>query len=351
MNIVYLYTEIMPYVTVVLEQLVNLGNVVHVFYLDREKQTPYVPDEIKGVHYYKESNYTRKELLFEIIKIKPDILVVCGWSNLKYIHVARVYKSKNLIPVVCPIDTQYIGRIKQLLGFIVSPFYIKHLFTHIWVPGVRQYHFARMLGYKSNRILLNSLTGNIALFSQAKIEHKKIEYPKSFLFVGRYQSVKGLDCLLKAWDMIEDKKGWTITTIGNGPLEAKLKSRIDINVLGFQNQNELIHLAESHGVFILPSIYEPWALVLQEFAAAGMPILCSDACGASDHYVINGFNGYCFERGSAYHLKNRLETFMSMSSEELMLMSERSRMLSSFTTPELSAYSLLSVVKDYNLQL
>lgn len=348
MNVVYLYTEIMPYVTIVLEQLVNLGNTVHVFYLDKERQTPYVPNEIQGVHYFKESNYTKEELLFEVTRIKPDILVVCGWNNLKYIHVARVYKNKKMIPVVCPIDTQYIGRIKQFIGFIISPFYIKHLFTHIWVPGVRQYHFARMLGYKPDKILLNSLTGNISLFSQAKIEHKKMKYPKSFLFVGRYQPVKGIDCLLKAWDMIEDKKGWTITTIGNGPLEDKLKGRRDINVLGFQNQSELIHLAENHGVFILPSIYEPWALVLQEFAAAGLPILCSDACGASDHYVINGFNGYRFEGGSSYHLKDRLETFMSMNPEDLMLMSEHSRMLSSFTTPELSAHSLLSAVKNYN---
>lgn len=196
-----------------------------------------------------------------------------------------------------------------MLGFIISPLFIKQLFTHIWVSGVRQYHFARMLGYAHSQILMYSLTGNIDLFQSANIERKSVSYPKKFLFVGRYNPVKGLDCLLKAWDMIQDKKGWSITFVGNAPLETMLKSRKDIVVLDFTDQKGLSLLTEEQGVFVLPSLYEPWALVLQEFAAAGLPIVCSDACGASDHFVINGYNGFRFKTGSPEDLRKKIRVY------------------------------------------
>ena len=334
----------MPYLTIVLEELAKKGHSFDVFFLDNERQTPYTAENIEGVSYHKVSVYNKDNLLQKVLDIDPSLLVVCGWSNSKYNYVARYFKKKGDIPVVCPIDTQYIGRFKQILGFIISSFFIKRLFTHIWVPGVRQYHFARMLGYAPNQILMYSLTGNLNLFQGAKIEHKSESYPKKFLFVGRYNPVKGLDCLLKAWDMIEDKKGWSITFVGNGPLETMLKSRKDITVLDFTNQKGLALLSEEQGVFVLPSLYEPWALVLQEFAAAGLPIVCSDACGASDHFVINGYNGFRFKTGSPEDLRVKLEYMMGLSSEELMIMAKRSKELSLYSNPEKSANSLLSSI-------
>ena len=65
----------------------------------------------------------------------------------------------------------------------------------------------------------------------------------------------------------------------------------------------------SCGVFVLPSIYEPWALVLQEFAAAGLPILCSSICGASPHFVINNYNGYTFTAGDVLFLISQVLRF------------------------------------------
>ena len=147
--------------------------------------------------------------------------------------------------------------------------------------------------------------------------------------------------------MIEDKKGWSITFVGNGPLESMLKSRRDVTVLDFTDQKGLVLLSEKHGVFVLPSLYEPWALVLQEFAAAGLPIICSDACGASDHFVIDGYNGFRFKTGSPEDLRNKLEYMMGLSPKELMIMAQRSKVLSLYTSPEKSANSLISSINFF----
>lgn len=343
MNIVYLYTEIMPYVDVVFNELSNQGHTITAFYKDKALQTPYVPRVIRNVEYCKESEFNTENLLDYINGKKPDIIVIAGWSYNKYLKIAKTYF--NVVPTICPIDTQYLGTIKQIIGVLFSFFFVRRYFSHIWVPGVRQFHFARLLGYKPSRIIMNSLTGDVSLFNTVDLTRKKDNYPKTFLFVGRYHQAKGLDILIKAWSNIVDKKGWKLVTVGNGPLESVLQSSPDIEVLGFKSQDDLIAIAASSGVFILPSMYEPWALVLHEFSAAGLPIICSDACGASSHFVISGYNGYTFETGSISDLQNKMEKIMSMKSEELLIMSQRSKSLSLYTNPEFSAYSLLSVLE------
>lgn len=343
-NIVYLYSEIMPYQTIVYKQLSDLGYNVHAFYVDKKRLTPYKPTEIKNVWYYPKSEYTQEQMLKKVMELSPKVLVVCGWAYSDYLYVAKKVKKTLQIPVVCPIDTQYIHRLKQRIGLLFAPFYFKRFFTHIWVPGVRQYDFARRMGYDSNSIILNSLTGNIDLFNKADIEKKKKAYPKKILFVGRYHEVKGLELLLKVWNSIECKNGWSLVCAGNGPLKHLLENSKDIEVLDFQPQESLVKLAEECGLFILPSKYEPWALVLQEFAAAGLPILCSDACGAASHLVINGYNGYTFETNDEQSLKAKLLKIMNLDDDKMLYMANNSRKLAQFVTPEISAKSLLSVI-------
>ena len=123
--------------------------------------------------------------------------------------------------------------------------------------------------------------------------------------------------MLKAWNSIEDKNGWKIVLAGNGPLKDRLLNLPNVDVLDFQPQERLVELAQNSGVFVLPSVYEPWALVLQEFAAAGLPIICSDACGAASHMVINGFNGYTFKSKDVQDLKRRLLSIMKKDGEGL----------------------------------
>lgn len=343
-NIVYLYTEIMPYQTIVYKELSNRGYSVYAFYNDKGRQTPYEAEKIDNVYYYPNSKYSPDNLYKFICEINPIILVVCGWSSSKYLYVARRFKKKKQVPVVCPIDTQYIGRLKQKIGFLISPFYIKRHFTHIWVPGVRQYYFACRLGYSPSNIILNSLTGNINLFKESNIDIKIKEYPKRILFVGRYKEVKGLTLLMDVWDSIEDKKGWSIVCAGNGPLKEFIEKHNAVEVMDFQSQDKLVQLAESCGAFILPSNYEPWALVLQEFAAAGLPIICSEACGASPHFVINNYNGYSFKTNDFNDLRDKINKIIKADNNKLIEMSYNSRQLSGMVTPEISAASLLSIL-------
>ena len=250
----------------------------------------------------------------------------------------------KLCPVVCAIDTQYLKRFKQVVGIMASKFIIRNTFSYMWVPGPRQYEFARLLGYSREKIIFNSLSGNIDLFKSASIEHKNKFYPKRFLYVGRFNKKKGLYLLLDAWDSISDKKGWTLTLVGNGPIEIELKKNKNIEIIPFMDQPKLVELAEQSGCFVLPSNYEPWALVLHEFTAAGLPVICSDACGAADMYVINGFNGFIYRTQSLSEICDSITKIINMPTSEIISFGRRSQKLSARITPQLSAMSLLGIL-------
>ena len=51
------------------------------------------------------------------------------------------------------------------------------------------------------------------------------------------------------------------------------------------------------GVFVLASRYDPWPLVIVESSAAGLPVLCTEACGSAVELVRAHYNGWLVATG------------------------------------------------------
>jgi glycosyltransferase involved in cell wall biosynthesis len=181
------------------------------------------------------------------------------------------------------------------------------------------------------------------LFLQASITHKQNNYPKNFLFIGRFVPVKGLNLLIDAWNQIADKKTWTLTLVGDGPEKDTLKNIHGVTVKDFMSQSELIKEIEQSGCFILPSVFEQWALVIHEAAASGLPIIATNVCGSAPYFVISGYNGYQIEP-KVESIKRSLEKVMALNENQLIQFSKNSKKLAESITPELGAAQLMSVI-------
>jgi glycosyltransferase involved in cell wall biosynthesis len=126
-----------------------------------------------------------------------------------------------------------------------------------------------------------------------------------FLYSGRLASVKRVDTLIDAFSRISGQRaGWDLLIVGGGPLEAELRARVPeslsarVKWTGFiDDPHELAALYHCGDVFVLPSSYEPWAVVVAEAAAAGLPIVSSRVVGASGELCIDGVNGLRFTPG------------------------------------------------------
>ncbi|MCY1384512.1 Glycosyl transferases group 1 [compost metagenome] len=97
--------------------------------------------------------------------------------------------------------------------------------------------------------------------------------------------------------------------------------------------------------FVLPSIHEQWGLVIHEAAIAGLPILCTETCGAAPHFVINHYSGFRVKDDSAEDLQIKLETIINMTPEELVRMGKNSHKLSQSISLEIQIANILQLIR------
>lgn len=344
MKIVFLVINYMPHQLVAIKSLINYYNAeVHAFNYEDDNT---IPNDIKGLITYRLKDFNEKELLNKISEINPAMLVSAGWFVKEYVRASKKISKHLKIPTVVYSDTQWRGTLRQRINSIVSPFHLKKAFTHIWVAGIYQFEYARKIGFKKNEIIFNALSCDIELFNKVDIENKKNNYPKTFLFIGRFIKIKGIEYLIEAWGKIADKKGWTLTLIGDGPLKQNYSNNQDIVIKDFMKQTDLILEMQNSGCLILPSLFEQWSLVLHEAAAAGLPIIATDVCGAASHFVLNGFNGYRIKAGDVKCLKGAIENVLNLGNDELIKLSLNSRKLAQSIAPELGAANLMSILNN-----
>ena len=135
-----------------------------------------------------------------------------------------------------------------------------------------------------------------------------------FLFVGRLAPEKNVVGLLAAWLIYRFRGGtWPLVLAGDGPelpvLQSILKTSsfaADVHFAGLRSSRELLPLYAFASCFVLPSLREPWGLVVNEAMAAGLPVLVSTRCGCAQDLVQQGTTGLLFDPGDERLLSRNL---------------------------------------------
>lgn len=79
-----------------------------------------------------------------------------------------------------------------------------------------------------------------------------------------------------------------------------------VKVLGFRNQSELPAYFNLCDVFVLPSVHEPWGLVINEVMNAAKAVIVTDEVGCAPDLVRNGRNGFAIPVGDVSALAQAL---------------------------------------------
>jgi glycosyltransferase involved in cell wall biosynthesis len=277
----------------------------------------------------------------------PDILIISGWHIPAYRRVAKAQHNKSLR--VMAMDNQWSGTFKQRIGALFAPFYVQPIADMAWVPGDRQAVFARKLGFEQHAILRGLYTCNYPAFEEVyrRRSASTPRAPRSFLYVGRFSTEKGLDTLVEAYELYRKANimPWPLVCCGAGSLRHLLEGQPGIHVEGFVQPQRLPDLLTSAGCLVLSSVFEPWALVIHEAVSSGLPVLASESAGAAVHLVQPGYNGFIFTRRNAEALANYMSRISAMSDIQLTAMGRASHCLSQQFSPQkwtdtlLDAYS------------
>jgi glycosyltransferase involved in cell wall biosynthesis len=177
------------------------------------------------------------------------------------------------------------------------------------VAGERSAVYARYLGFRPNQIVRGMYGVDAEAFAAAaRARPQGAAYPRRLLFVGRYAREKRLDVLVAAYRQYRDAVAdpWELSCAGMGPLRGQLDGVAGITDLGFVQPAALPDVHARHGAFVIASDYEPWGFAIAEAVAAGLPVVCTTACGAADDLVRCGVSGRVVPAGNVPALAEAL---------------------------------------------
>lgn len=316
------------------------GATVEIVYQQASPVAPYDDDgfaALEGALRWKEE--IPEGLARELVdRLRPDVLLVTSWNHGAFVRTARAWRHRALRLMI--MDNPWLATSKQWAGVAIARLYLSPAFDVAFLPNERQRVFARKLGFSDSAIW-----DGVYCCDQPRFEVDRTSWaedPRAFLYVGRLVSPKGVDILLEAYASYRDRVDdpWPLHIAGTGPLERQAAATVGVEVLGFRQPAAMPEVFVGAGCFVLPSLVEPWGIVLHEAAASGLPIICTTACGASIDLVRDGYNGFVAAPGSVSGLADAMVRVDGMGAERRRRMSRASTELSRQLTPDLWADNL-----------
>ncbi len=141
--------------------------------------------------------------------------------------------------------------------------------------------------------------------------------PVTILFCGQMIARKGVDILLQAFNhLIQSGYNAHLLLVGR---EAELpqlletipeQTRQKIQYAGFQPPENLPEFFHQADLFVLPSRYDGWGVVVNQAIGAGLPVICSDGVGSAYDLINPGENGDLFPNGNVEILAEVLMSYL-----------------------------------------
>ncbi len=334
----FLFTELAGYIVACMKTLAHTQHVeVHVVRWPVNSVAPFQFSlEGENIHFYERKNYNDAQLLEFAQNLNPNVIFCSGWIDKGYNKVCNHFHKK--INIVLGLDNPWRNTLKQNIASVAGPFWLRNYYTHCWVPGASQKKYARRLGFKESKIEEGIYSCDYDAFHQLYLQNrsnKANSFPKKIIFVGRYTELKGILELWKAFIDFQQQtpSDWELWCLGKGELNELFPKHDKIKNIGFVQPSEMHNLIATSGVFILPSHYEHWGVVVHEFAAAGFPLICTTSTGASEAFLKDGYNGYTIP---PYEVSSMVEVFKKINAasvDELLTMGDRSAEMAKSITP------------------
>ena len=243
-------------------------------------------------------------------------LHLAGWGQ-PVLATAMLLGWLFRVPVFVESDTQIpfgLPLWKRALKRAVF-FFLFRIPTIFLPAGSRQADFFRHYGIADENIVIGQMTVDVdRLIKQAEsttaVDRGKLRAQYSIrqeqeliLYVGRLEPYKGISILLEAFaEVLEKFPNAVLLIVGDGSLrqmvQDKAKKIPAVCYPGRLEPDVVYRVQNIADIAVVPSLYEPWGLVVNEFMAAGLPVIATDRTGCVDDLVFDGKTGLVVSAGS-----------------------------------------------------
>lgn len=336
LKVVFCWAEVTGYMAACWQALSRRPGVdVHVVHTRQlfQRQNPFqlepLLDGISNAEFSKDQPRIDEWLRQEVAERQPDVIVVCGWIFWPYIRLIG-HPSLDGARVILGMDSPWRGTAVQRL----SRWRLRDVVRHsdlVVTAGERSAEYARHMGVAPDRIRSGYYGFDYDRFSPVaeRRSDRPDEWPRQFLFAGRYVPQKDLATLMRAY--AEYRAGvtepWGLTCCGSGPDGVLLQGQPGVTDAGFTQPGDQPAMFARHGAFVLASSFEPWGVVLAEAAASGLPLLCTTACGAAADLVRESVSGFAVQPADPHGLARAMR-WVHDHPDQLAGMGQRGRELS-----------------------
>lgn len=284
-----------------------------------------------------------------LVASRPRFALIAGWRDHDYRWTGR--QLRGSCPVVLASDNLWKGTLKQFVVTQCFSGFIRRFASHMWIPGLYQFEYARRLGFPRDRILTGIYTATSDRYDAVRHDSRRSpSTKKTILFVGNVWEAKGVRELVDAFRSIEtERPDWNLKIIGDGPLRSTLADVSPrIEWPGFIQPAELAREFVDASLFCLPSYSDQWGVVIHEACCAGLPVVATNVCGAITAFVHDGYNGFRCEPRSTSSLRRALEKVMDLPETTRELFGQRSRELSRQITLDMWVSKVLSTLEGFS---
>lgn len=182
----------------------------------------------------------------------------------------------------------------------------------------------------------------IPLINYATSNHYRPKNAKFvFGFAGRLVNQKGLDVLLNAAYLLDNKYDFHILVAGDGELRDRMQryaSRLkNIKVLFLGFVSDIHNFYESIDVFVFPSRFEGFGLVALEAMIHGKPVIGSKVSSIPE---VIGDAGLLFEKENHRELATLMEKVLNLNSKQLAKLRDKIK-------KQIKRYDINLMVKKY----
>ncbi len=295
--------------------LVKLGNVCDIVYYngkDEEKVEEYKFENnlkfniywLKGKDFFGNAIYNKK--IFDLIE-KYDCIQSSEYNQIFNSKIYRKIKNKLVIyhgPYYNKFD--YKDNVKaHIFDIYINMFHRKYKNIQIITKSKLAEEFLKEKGYKNVDKAGVGLDKE-RLIKKNKIEHNEIISTKEkvILYIGQIQERRNVDFIINTYAKVyAENKNTKLVIVGKGEEKYVNKCMKIIEEKGLKqnviiipqmNQEELGELYEKAKVFLLPTNYEIFGMVLLEAMIYGVPVITTYN-GGSSTLIKNGKNGFIYD--------------------------------------------------------
>ena len=269
------------------------------------------------------------DFLSSLLKLKPDVIVVPGWTDLSS-YISAVYCRLTGKKIILRSESTIYEKSWRRTLFMPLTKFMVHLADAYIASGTRARDYLVKLGAEKEKIFIGYSTVDIRRFSRkSKMSYLEKNDTKEnlgikgggkiIMFNGQLITRKGIYDLLKAFNKLLNKySNIYLLLVGYGQEYKKIKEIIKNNSLrgkvvlaGFIENTELPRYYGIADIFVLPSREETWGIVVNEAMACGCPVVVGSRVGSSEDLVQHKKNGMIFRSGNVTSLYKALDFILS----------------------------------------